>query len=286
MAAAIRPTSSSELHECDLEMTTRDHEDHSFAGIMFCLDVQPQEGVPVEYAELSSISVRGNLGQMTVWIQHGSFKHTHEDQTKWTKVHDSNHPPSFRKLTQLVFDRPVRVKPGGILSVYVHSQQPDDTGLVYDNRRQRYHHDGFVRVHPGIAHLCNEPFAGWHPWGSWRSPRSFVGKIGYGVWYVLWNPDKHLSFPRPFQDVVAVLLFTKRKPDCPISWLSDDCLFYILNMMHPSWLTHQPTSGGRAPVGDFLVGRVLKRLAAVVQTAPAHLCPLRLRHFMGGVLEN
>jgi hypothetical protein len=45
------------------------------------------------------------------------------------------------------------------------------------------------QVKPGMAHLCNEAFAAWHPWGSWRRRREFVGRLGYGTRYLLWNPE-------------------------------------------------------------------------------------------------
>ena len=44
---------------------TRDHEDHTFCGVMF--DVACVTALPAEYIEIETISVRGDLGPMTVW---------------------------------------------------------------------------------------------------------------------------------------------------------------------------------------------------------------------------
>ena len=40
----------------------------------------------------------------------------------------------------------------------------------------------------------------------------------------------HHKYPAPFRGLVELLLFTKPQPGCPLSWMSDDVLFYILNM--------------------------------------------------------
>ena len=44
------------VHE-NFTVDTRDHEDHTFSGVMF--DIKCQTNLPVEYLEVSSLSVRG-----------------------------------------------------------------------------------------------------------------------------------------------------------------------------------------------------------------------------------
>ena len=51
---------------------TRDHEDHTFCGIMFDLIVK--ELLPVQYLEVDKIWVRGGLGDLTVWMIEGSHQ--------------------------------------------------------------------------------------------------------------------------------------------------------------------------------------------------------------------
>lgn len=33
-----------------------------------------------------------------------------------------------------------------------------------------------------------------------------------------------------------ILLLAKPRADCPLSWLSEDCIFYILNMCRYDWV--------------------------------------------------
>lgn len=35
--------------------------------------------------------------------------------------------------------------------------------------------------------------------------------------------------------MATLLLLIKPQKDCPLSWMTEDIIFYILNMMHPSW---------------------------------------------------
>ena len=40
----------------------------------------------------------------------------------------------------------------------------------------------------------------------------------------------HHKFPLAFKELVRFFLFIKPQDNCPISWMSNDILFYILNM--------------------------------------------------------
>jgi len=129
-------------------------------------------------------------------------------------------------------------------------------------------------VRSGLAHLCNEPFAAWHPWGSWRQRRNFVGRVGYGCRYLLWNPvsSVHRRYPAAFRDLVSVLLLARPRDDCPISWMSDDVLFYILNMCRHDWCKAGPLArravagggGGRLPFSDR-IREAVRRSAKATQ---------------------
>ena len=89
----------------------------------------------------------------------------------------------------------------------------------------------FIRVGPGLAHLSNVPFSGHHPWGAWRERRQFVGRVSYGAKFELWQPNADIQqrFPPAFREIVNTFLFLKPQDNCPISWMSNDVLFYILN---------------------------------------------------------
>ena len=71
------------VHEsfvCD----TRDHEDHTFCGVMF--NVACETALPAEYIEVASVAVRGDLGPMTVWWTPHSFANKSESEEQWTCV--------------------------------------------------------------------------------------------------------------------------------------------------------------------------------------------------------
>lgn len=97
----------------------------------------------------------------------------------------------------------------------------------------------FVQVGPGLAHLSNTPFSPLGFWGrAWRSNREFVGRIGYGAVFRLWHPEPavHATFPSAFRRLARQLVTLKpNQPGCPISFLSSDVLFYILNMCRYDW---------------------------------------------------
>ena len=82
-------------HSQDAE--THDHQDHTFSGIMFPI-LARSDGPPIDYLEISTVWVRGSLGPLTVWVTSGTWVGKHEEEHLWTKVHESEQPPSFRKL--------------------------------------------------------------------------------------------------------------------------------------------------------------------------------------------
>eukprot|EP00435_Cladocopium_sp_Y103_P022642 s230_g5.t1 len=220
---------------------TRDHEDHTFCGMMF--DVQckgPEEGgVPVECLVICTLAVRGDLGPLTVWTTKGSYQRKEHQQDKWDCLYEAEHPPSYEKYTPLRLRAPIRLLPGESCGLYVHSKLPGDDALVYDNQRaQVTHEDSVFRVLPGKAHLSNRPFGRQGMWGfPWRDRREFVGRILYGVRYVLWNPvtEIHQRFPPGFKQAVWTILLCARKPESPFYWLHDEVLFYIFNLCKYDW---------------------------------------------------
>eukprot|EP00746_Dinoflagellata_sp_MGD_P069788 gnl/MRDRNA2_/MRDRNA2_28559_c0_seq1.p1 gnl/MRDRNA2_/MRDRNA2_28559_c0~~gnl/MRDRNA2_/MRDRNA2_28559_c0_seq1.p1 ORF type:complete len:300 (+),score=59.73 gnl/MRDRNA2_/MRDRNA2_28559_c0_seq1:46-900(+) len=84
-----------------------------------------------------------------------------------------------------------------------------------------------------MAHMDHRPFGNQNPWngrGAFRANRTFVGRLKMGVKYALWNPETHLRFPKPFQRIVLLLMLCARRPECWLSNVSDEVLFWILNM--------------------------------------------------------
>ena len=102
------------VHE-SYEVDTRDNEDHTFCGIMFPIYVRPT--LPVEFIEIRSVSVRGMLGGMTVWYSLGDFTQAHQFNTRtdasfWTRIYKKDLEPSMRKFQELIFPKPLIVRPG------------------------------------------------------------------------------------------------------------------------------------------------------------------------------
>lgn len=122
------------VHE-SFVVDTRDHEDHTFCGVMF--NVLCETHLPAEYIEVSSVWVRGQLGPMTVWHTPDSFAGKQECQEEWEKIYEKEHPPNNREYTELCLDKPIRLKPGERCGLYIHSALPGDEALVYDNQRNQ-----------------------------------------------------------------------------------------------------------------------------------------------------
>ena len=245
-------------------MLTRDHEDHTFSGIMFtveCLDRAIQNVV------LRAVHVRGELGHMTVWVHRGRWHESgrvRESPEKWACVFDDAVEPSPRQVVPLALQTPVALEPGDLVSLYVHSAIQSDTGLVYDNARGGAAcEDTYLRVGAGCAHLSPVPFAGYHPWGAWRNRRSFVGRLGYGVKHLLWQPEKdiHRAFPASFHSMVLTLLMARNRNDNYLADLPEDILFYILHMCHSKWAPPLPKPTMLTALADAKSTQLVKKKA-------------------------
>ena len=94
-------------HMC---VDTRDHEDHTFCGVMF--DVACATELPAEYIEIESVSVRGDLGPMTVWHTEigvgGSYMRKEQTEELWTKVYEGTHNRSRQTYAELRLLEPLR----------------------------------------------------------------------------------------------------------------------------------------------------------------------------------
>ena len=62
---------------------------------------------------------------------------------------------------------PLRLRPGDVYGVYVHSEEQGDAAIVYDNsyRFRPEDDDLALRIHQhGVAHLNPEAFSNESPW--------------------------------------------------------------------------------------------------------------------------
>lgn len=248
MASLTRPTKATYVSHEDVTIDTLDHQDHTFCGVMFPLRIK--EDFPVDRILLKSISVRGRLGPMTVWIDEDNGSDASSEGRKkyeqlqrygltWNKIYDKVHLPSMKHFCELTFAWPLSFRPGEIRTIYIHSSDLSDKAVVYDNAREgMVYQDDMISITVGKAHLSTTPFGNTSIWGypgAWRDNRAFVGQLHYGIVYKLWNPQTHTEFNTAFDRMVLTLLLCQRRYESPVSLLPDDCLYYILNMCTHNW---------------------------------------------------
>eukprot|EP00924_Labyrinthula_sp_SR-Ha-C_P009081 maker-scaffold_2-snap-gene-12.0-mRNA-1 protein AED:0.51 eAED:0.52 QI:0/0/0/0.8/0.75/0.8/5/0/375 len=224
------------------EVSTVDHEDHSFFGIMF--DIEAKAFLPVQSLLLTSISVRGKMGHTRVWIADESHQHIYHDETKWVQVHQENAEGTWSTnrnpiYTVLKLKKPYRLSPGKRYGVYIHVQSPTDEALIYDDQRNAItHEDDYIRILPGLADLSLQPFSNQGIWGwGWRPNREFVGKVEFGVRFLLFRPvrETYNMFFENFQKGVKTMLLLHQRNECLVYNLSKDIVMFILNMLPWDW---------------------------------------------------
>jgi len=76
MAALNRPKEATYVVHESVTVDTDDREDHTFCGIMF--PIKAKSDLPVRRLVINSISVRGELGPITVWVTKDDY---HDDET-------------------------------------------------------------------------------------------------------------------------------------------------------------------------------------------------------------
>lgn len=215
---------------------TRDHEDHTFCGIMFDLIVK--ELLPVQYLEVDKIWVRGGLGDLTVWMIEGSHQKSFDKKDLWTQIYQGRHAPT-RELVPLVLKNPLCLPVGQQIGLYIHSTRQDDQAIVYDNERSSLsHEDNYIAITSGCAHISPRPFDSRGFWGwAWRPRREFVGRLSYGVKFLMWKPTSKITskFPPQYKRCVLTMLASLRRPECPLNVLPNEVMFYIINMCSWNW---------------------------------------------------
>lgn len=235
--SANRPTSSNYLTDESYEVVTHDNEDHSFYGMMF--DLRGKDDLPVQEVMVYQIWVRGNLGSVSVWYTNGSFDTVKTQPGEWTQVYSEHQTSSYGELVPLYLHKPIPVRPGELTGLFIHTQ--DRNGLIYDNRNSDIvFEDRFVKILPGMAHMDGSAFGNRNPFGpvgrgAFRSNRIFVGRLQMGAKYALWNPEIHQRFPPAFRSLVRTLLLCSRRSECWLSRVSDEVLFWLLNMCRWDW---------------------------------------------------
>ena len=210
--------------------------------------VKCKDLLPVDHLVIKSVSVRGKLGPLTVWVSNeepnpqNGRNQVRLNPAFWTKVYDKVHTPSKREYKELVLDKSIRLKPGETRVIYIHSTLPGDEAIVYDNSyygvTSKRYDDDKLSILTGRAHVSTQVFGQEPIWGwgnAWRDRREFVGRLEYGTVYKLWNPQFQPKFGGLFQNCTRCLFMCQRRWESPFSILPDECIHYILNMCRWDW---------------------------------------------------
>ena len=209
------------------------------SGVVF--PIQVHKSLPVDSLFVSSISIRGNLGDISVYVRmDGELDPS--TSLGWERIYSGKHKASFEKLVPIHFPSPLELKPSQRICMYVHSTLPGDTAIVYDNwcGQGPIWTDDFISVMDGLAHVSNRPFGNTSIWGwgsAWRRDRAFVGRISYGVRWSLWRPQTHLTYGSSFRKSVNALYMLQRRDECILSRMPDEIIMYTLNFCRWDWFS-------------------------------------------------
>ena len=226
------PTSAERLVEADVLVQTPDKEDHTFCGIMF--EVEARQIIPSEFVEIQSVSVRGDLGEVSVYrfLQpNGARLRTSPEG--WERVFGPTVlEPSPNDFVELRLVPPVRIAPGMRAGLYVHSTARGDRAIVYANMRELItYEDDMITVHPGLGHTSNLAFSD-HGLGlAWREHRAFVGRLRFGAKVLLWRPNVHRLFPPAFQRAVLTVFMCQKRAESPLSRVPSAVLCLVLQYL-------------------------------------------------------
>jgi hypothetical protein len=122
--------------------------------------VKAKKDLPVHQLIINSVAVRGKLGPMTVWVSNREAaaaaagpagagqqqpqlqpqpqqRQQYEFQLQsrhWTQIFKADVKASRREYSTLdLSSNPIVLNPGEVRAIYIHSADPSDEGVVYDN---------------------------------------------------------------------------------------------------------------------------------------------------------
>jgi len=137
------------------------------SGIMF--PVKCKDILPIDHVIINSVSVRGALGPLTVWVTKDVALNGEISMSKkhWTKIYEKTHSPSFIGYKELDLSaNPIKLRPGQVRGIYIHSTRRGDEAIVYDNKeKHKTHDDSFITIMPGRAHVSEKVFGSIPIWG-------------------------------------------------------------------------------------------------------------------------
>lgn len=218
-------------------LTTEDHEDHSFYGIMFDLEVKT--GVPISALCVDSISVRGDLGDITVFHAPKPHNDIYSEAGEWSKITTVSLAPSLHFPSEIKFPHAISLRPGSRTSFFVFSSNRSN-GIVYDEERNPVtFENSLLKIYSGLATTSNMLFCALEePWWPWRPHREFVGKLGYSATFASFRPITQVArkFSKEFLNCAKTFVMAMKKKKA----LDVDMIYSVLNMISFDWFHSNP----------------------------------------------
>ena len=99
---------------------------------------------------------------------------------EWKLVADASCPSAWNSTRHVALGTPLRLLPGQVAALYVHSAMNDDTGLQYTTcgKENTVARDDHLAIRAGISHTGNAPFSVHNRRTSSRAPWG-----GAGGWF-------------------------------------------------------------------------------------------------------
>ena len=174
-----------------------------------------------------------------MWVTEKTYDRKIDKMNEWVLVAQVTLESSYRELRPIPLSRPFECRTIPQWDSTCTAPAPGDQAIVYDNERRGVtHRDQFISVLPGCAHISNRPFSSRGMWGwAWRPRRAFVGKLSYGVRYMLWRPALTVanSFPTTFGAAAFTLLCCGLREESPLNRIPNSVIYYIINMVPWHW---------------------------------------------------
>lgn len=163
--------------------------DHSYNGVSFNVAVKRNVD---SWAFVTGFEASGNLKEISIFKLFGKNVNMHtQDRNQWDLIHRKHYPKSWKSVTVLQLEEPVRIGPGETCGFYIHSNCENDMGLKYRSCMPGVVlEDSYISVSHGWAHTSFIPFDQTRGWI--RDHRVLSGSIFYQPVPLMWSPDRNV----------------------------------------------------------------------------------------------
>jgi len=163
--------------------------DHSYNGVSFNVAVKHKVD---SWVFVTGFEASGILRKISIFKLFGKDvnRHAHHGN-EWVLIHRKVYPKSWKSVTVLQLEKPVRIGPGETCGFYIHSNCENDMGLKYRSCMPGVVlEDSCICVSHGWAHTSCIPFDRTRGWI--RNHRVLSGSIFYQPIPLRWSPDRNV----------------------------------------------------------------------------------------------